>query len=117
MLGRDQPGFACRMDVDHLRFPAEPCRLGRGGFDRAPAAGDEAVVGVPFRRLVRLYRFAPARARRGYPVSVEDRGSEEHTSELQSLMRNSYAVFCLKKKTKYNQQSVTTTSTLSNQIN
>src|SRR3546814_10724224 len=28
--------------------------------------------------------------------------SEEHTSELQSLMRNSYAVFCLKKKnTKY----------------
>src|SRR3546814_9574184 len=26
--------------------------------------------------------------------------SEEHTSELQSLMRNSYAVFCLKKKSK-----------------
>src|SRR3546814_3903372 len=26
--------------------------------------------------------------------------SEEHTSELQSLMRNSYAVFCLKKKDK-----------------
>src|SRR3546814_1447217 len=28
--------------------------------------------------------------------------SEEHTSELQSLMRISYAVFCLKKKTKPN---------------
>src|SRR3546814_9398921 len=28
--------------------------------------------------------------------------SEEHTSELQSLMRNSYAVFCLKKKTNQN---------------
>src|SRR3546814_12052547 len=28
--------------------------------------------------------------------------SEEHTSELQSLMRISYAVFCLKKKTLYN---------------
>src|SRR3546814_8589148 len=27
--------------------------------------------------------------------------SEEHTSELQSLMRNSYAVFCLKKKQKH----------------
>src|SRR3546814_1574115 len=27
--------------------------------------------------------------------------SEEHTSELQSLMRNSYAVFCLKKKTNH----------------
>src|SRR3546814_5256123 len=29
-------------------------------------------------------------------------GSEEHTSELQSLMRISYAVFCLKKKTHTN---------------
>src|SRR3546814_4508559 len=28
--------------------------------------------------------------------------SEEHTSELQSLMRTSYAVFCLKKKSMYN---------------
>src|SRR3546814_8489926 len=28
--------------------------------------------------------------------------SEEHTSELQSLMRNSYAVLCLKKKKKHN---------------
>src|SRR3546814_1809431 len=34
-----------------------------------------------------------------FPV-VPDR-SEEHTFELQSLMRNSYAVFCLKKKHKY----------------
>src|SRR3546814_8794133 len=34
-------------------------------------------------------------------LSVEDRTrSEEHTSELQSLMRNSYDVFCLKKKKK-----------------
>src|SRR3546814_6293279 len=31
---------------------------------------------------------------------VSPRRSEEHTSELQSLMRISYAVFCLKKKTK-----------------
>src|SRR3546814_5382607 len=30
------------------------------------------------------------------------RRSEEHTSELQSLMRISYAVFCLKKKKKHN---------------
>src|SRR3546814_8827644 len=30
--------------------------------------------------------------------------SEEHTSELQSLMRISYAVFCLKKKKKYKQK-------------
>src|SRR3546814_5400447 len=31
--------------------------------------------------------------------------SEEHTSELQSLMRISYAVFCLKKKQKYYDKS------------
>src|SRR3546814_1938494 len=47
----------------------------------------------------------PAVLVRGYPLpdtsspaSVLVRRSEEHTSELQSLMRISYAVFCLKKK-------------------
>src|SRR3546814_3475014 len=37
--------------------------------------------------------------RRGRGVGLYDR-SEEHTSELQSLMRISYAVFCLKQKTR-----------------
>src|SRR3546814_8096926 len=32
--------------------------------------------------------------------------SEEHTSELQSLMRISYAVFCLKKKNKNNKNTI-----------
>src|SRR3546814_5812942 len=32
------------------------------------------------------------------PVGIAEVRSEEHTSELQSLMRISYAVFCLKKK-------------------
>src|SRR3546814_2372577 len=40
----------------------------------------------------------------GEDVRMELR-SEEHTSELQSLMRISYAVFCLKKKTQNNMQS------------
>src|SRR3546814_4239150 len=35
--------------------------------------------------------------------------SEEHTSELQSLMRISYAVFCLKKKQQINKQQLITT--------
>src|SRR3546814_6920865 len=42
---------------------------------------------------------------RGATDDLDDLGkarSEEHTSELQSLMRISYAVFCLKKKNKYN---------------
>src|SRR3546814_1137228 len=33
-------------------------------------------------------------------IGSDTRRSEEHTSELQSLMRSSYAVFCLKKKKK-----------------
>src|SRR3546814_2897922 len=41
-------------------------------------------------------RPAPGPARRWSPSSVTR--SEEHTSELQSLMRISYAVFCLNKK-------------------
>src|SRR3546814_9704971 len=36
-----------------------------------------------------------------HPSSTAWRRSEEHTSELQSLMRTSYAVFCLKKKTNH----------------
>src|SRR3546814_948689 len=48
-------------------------------------------VRVDVQEAGRAFPHAP-RARRGR--------SEEHTSELQSLMRNSYAVFCLKKKTK-----------------
>src|SRR3546814_6659484 len=42
-----------------------------------------------------------ASARRKFPaiITIRER-SEEHTSELQSLMRSSYAVFCLKKKKK-----------------
>src|SRR3546814_4147945 len=67
--------------------------------------------------LIRLPREA-CRRRRSFPCPErkyqrphfafpEDR-SEEHTSELQSLMRISYAVFCLKKKT-YNNSSPSTT--------
>src|SRR3546814_8241268 len=41
----------------------------------------------------------PGRSRPDAVETAEDDGrSEEHTSELQSLMRISYAVFCLKKK-------------------
>src|SRR3546814_4027425 len=40
----------------------------------------------------------PRRGRERRTARRRARRSEEHTSELQSLMRNSYAVFCLKKK-------------------
>src|SRR3546814_1103253 len=52
--------------------------------------------GGPFRSHTReqMASVTPAQA-----VRHPNWRSEEHTSELQSLMRNSYAVFCLKKKT------------------
>src|SRR3546814_10201388 len=40
----------------------------------------------------------------GYHRAMMSTRSEEHTSELQSLMRISYAVFCLKKKNMYAHQ-------------
>src|SRR3546814_5724676 len=45
-------------------------------------------------------RYTPARTRAIAGTASPSIRSEEHTSELQSLMRNSYAVFCLKKKNK-----------------
>src|SRR3546814_8384046 len=47
------------------------------------------------------YRFGGGAQCRLPPAKLPR--SEEHTSELQSLMRISYAVFCLKKKKKQNQ--------------
>src|SRR3546814_3828228 len=44
-------------------------------------------------------------------VVGDRRRSEEHTSELQSLMRISYAVFCLKKKIKSNENQQSTQTT------
>src|SRR3546814_3473111 len=49
-------------------------------------------------------------------VRPHDIRSEEHTSELQSLMRISYAVFCLKKKTT-KQPTNTTTQNITNTNN
>src|SRR3546814_3553556 len=68
--------------------------LFRSRVPRPPVLPDEQVQDL--RGRFRLGRRRPVR-------------SEEHTSELQSLMRISYAVFCLKKKkTKKDQQHVTT---------
>src|SRR3546814_2347096 len=76
---------------------------------RERLAVDEVDVGAPFAQRVAA-RDGPRRRGRLAQALEEflratkdghgaDR-SEEHTSELQSLMRISYAVFCLKKKTK-----------------
>src|SRR3546814_3946874 len=66
-------------------------------------AGLKRVAGatpdVSYEELLHVHRrFIHAPALREACARVANR-SEEHTSELQSLMRTSYAVFCLKKKT------------------
>src|SRR3546814_5396273 len=60
----------------------------------APAVGSDGVANV---NLVGKVGLDGKAAVQDAPDPVGDR-SEEHTSELQSLMRISYAVFCLKKK-------------------
>src|SRR3546814_3456909 len=51
-------------------------------------------------QLLEKLRSSPRRQRKNRQAAHLHR-SEEHTSELQSLMRISYAVFCLKKKQKH----------------
>src|SRR3546814_8454833 len=86
------------MALERLRLvrPAQRAEWPEGG--REPGIQHIGVaIENGFRRMMSDFRrFGPGTR------------SEEHTSELQSLMRTSYAVFCLKKKNTYhNNQSPT----------
>src|SRR3546814_10071024 len=77
--------FRSRLTIDRLRFVGRGIIEDRRRHDRAVAGrvcGGEAW---------------PQRSE----IEAADHRSEEHTSEPQSLMRISYAVFCLKKKNKH----------------
>src|SRR3546814_8586594 len=83
----------------------------RGLFGRWPrakfllqmSAGGSSVADRR-RSAKRLEPALPSSASSGIQASSR---SEEHTSELQSLMRHSYAVFCLKKKNKQKNNQIT----------
>src|SRR3546814_2147244 len=75
-----------------FRSPSDPRFLGTLDF-----------IEKRLRRGDYLYRYAAAD-----DFGVPETRSEEHTSELQSLMRISYAVFCLKKK----KQKISTNRTI-----
>src|SRR3546814_4917318 len=82
--------------ADGPRGPDETRRAGRAGGNHLwRSAGDARLLAAAGRGCKGLHRRQDADGRR--------RRSEEHTSELQSLMRISYAVFCLKKKTEQTQ--------------
>src|SRR3546814_3696129 len=89
----------------------------RGGVGRHgdAAGGHDGKVGdQPFRPVLRHQHHAVAGLQAQVAQAARDLAdlardlapalrSEEHTSELQSLMRLSYAVFCLKKTKSYNE--------------
>src|SRR3546814_9530698 len=68
----------------------------RQGWEVVEAYSDAAISGRNNHRPG-LNTLLAAADRRDFDIVLAER-SEEHTSELQSLMRISYAVFCLKKK-------------------
>src|SRR3546814_5209782 len=83
---------------------------------RSPQA-TRCLPSQPARRGTRLYPPSMTKARTHFTprsqMSAANR-SEEHTSELQSLMRISYAVFCLKKKTHSNKYDLHSTHQTNN---
>src|SRR3546814_4397702 len=87
-------GFGDRHQDARLGDPAEII-LDR----RLPARRDH--IETDRTRQHMAVREPPLDAMRRHPavIAAGRLRSEEHTSELQSLMRSSYAVFCLKKKT------------------
>src|SRR3546814_3292965 len=92
-VGQEQPDPVALAIAHRLQSARDPVRaVERLGIAVRPP---EEIDQRPRRRLgTRLIEQLDHRLR------GEMRRSEEHTSELQSLMRISYAVFCLKKKKK-----------------
>src|SRR3546814_10451256 len=80
--------------LDPIERP--PLRLDQRGDLPFVAMPDDAIAFVASRlRLFAIHRQR-LRRHRGAEADVGEPRSEEHPSELQSLMRISYAVFCLK---------------------
>src|SRR3546814_9625993 len=80
-------------NIDHLNLDAAGVEYSRRGIKVSP-----------FMRTTNPAIFAAGDCADSGPNLTPVARSEEHTSELQSLMRISYAVFCLKKKKQNNRQ-------------
>src|SRR3546814_2662660 len=102
----DLPGTEERLPVVRADRNAMPDGRWRGVVVQAAQAGPARGGVLRRRRFVQDRLLCRAQLRRRVHAAagavrdqqrLGDLRSEEHTSELQSLMRNSYAVFCLKK--------------------
>src|SRR3546814_6807924 len=90
--------------LDGRRVTRSSCAVHAGATLVLPVGERIEVI-----RLLSLpLRRGPAAEAQACYRRLDPARSEEHTSELQSLMRISYAVFCLKKK-KYNTNHTTNT--------
>src|SRR3546814_6755658 len=91
-------------EVDpHIEFHARLCRRAHEALTMALSLGDGGVeiargVEHPVRAVGEAASLGVEVSEGGHNEAGAGARSEEHTSELQSLMRISYAVFCLKKK-------------------
>src|SRR3546814_1279777 len=81
----------------HL-LPLRRRRVGVLGFPGRRHNRDSRLNPAPTRNSPATVSFRTCRTPTPKPSPQPRPRSEEHTSELQSLMRNSYAVLCLKKK-------------------
>src|SRR3546814_9276271 len=109
----DWSSDVCSSDLADHRITAASWNRAVASFDRLYRWGEQQglIADAPFNRravwrpaqggrrgMIAARNDAYERVARRSDVRFVHRRSEEHTSELQSLMRISYAVFCLKKK-------------------
>src|SRR3546814_8642657 len=87
-------------------FPYTSLCRSRQILNDQPADRDAPLFGLD--HVLRLERAQQHHRARDRQREAENQRSEEHTSELQSLMRISYAVFCLKTNTKIARHSICT---------
>src|SRR3546814_10335690 len=105
MLFRSEPADLRRLEESQLRDLADELRLEM--IEAVSVTGGHLGAGLGVVELTAAlhYVFETPRdkliwdvSHQCYPHKILTGSSEEHTSELQSLMRISYAVFCLKHK-------------------
>src|SRR3546814_5266893 len=91
----DQQRLACGPEQRALAHDQQILARERKG-NHAPAYAAPRVAASPINRAAWLRRPAHRLRQAACPRSLPAARSDEHTSELQSLMRISYADFCLK---------------------
>src|SRR3546814_9912638 len=86
-------------DFDQEEGLLDSARLARVVVNPTHSLSYKSERDTEFRDTVVTLLIDNSGSMRGRPISIAAIRTEEHTSELQSLMRISYAGFCLKKKT------------------